>query len=220
VLLANANGTFQSAVSYPGGVGPTYPGERGSKPRRQAGFSDGEHRKYSFSVLFGNGNGTFQAPVHYSVAGQPTAIIAADFNRDGDPDVAVTANSAANVFLADGNGGFKAAAGYPMANAAQYLTAGDFNHDGKLDMVSSSVQLQVVSVLLGNGDGTFQALINSATGGNTQPAALAVGDFIVTAKRISPWPTLRPLRSTSCWAMVMAVLDAELHFRHSQPPWT
>ena len=51
----------------------------------------------------------------------------------------------------------------------------DFNGDGKLDMVTANFGTNNVSVLLGNGDGTFQAAVNSAVG--YAPVSVAVGDF-------------------------------------------
>jgi len=55
------------------------------------------------------------------------------------------------------------------------LTAADFNGDGKLDLAVSNAGANTVSVLLGNGDGTFAAKVDYATG--NLPMAAAVGDF-------------------------------------------
>jgi len=52
---------------------------------------------------------------------------------------------------------------------------GDFNGDGKLDIAAANAQSDDVSVLLGNGDGTFQAALNFAVGSG--PGSVAVGDF-------------------------------------------
>jgi hypothetical protein len=53
--------------------------------------------------------------------------------------------------------------------------ARDFNGDGKLDLAVANYSSNTVSVLLGNGDGTFQHHVDYATG--TQPVGVAVGDF-------------------------------------------
>lgn len=177
VLLANADGTFQNAVSYPGGVGPTYVVATDLNRDGKLDLATVNAESNSFSVLKGNGNGTFQAPVNYSVSNRPTSINAADYNRDGNIDLALTVGNAVSVFIADGNGGYQAGVAYPVAAVPQYLTSGDFNRDGKLDLICSSATSKVVGALLGNGDGTFQSVINSSSGGSSQPAALAVGDF-------------------------------------------
>jgi len=52
---------------------------------------------------------------------------------------------------------------------------GDFNGDGKPDLAVANVYSDNVNVLLGNGDGTFQAPVNYAAGSG--PASVAVGDL-------------------------------------------
>jgi VCBS repeat protein/centrosomal CEP192-like protein len=55
------------------------------------------------------------------------------------------------------------------------MATADFNGDGKLDLVVADNSGNAVSVLLGKGDGTFQAPVNYTVG--TSPTAVAVGDF-------------------------------------------
>ena len=55
------------------------------------------------------------------------------------------------------------------------IAAADLNGDGKIDLVVTNYQDGDVSVLLGNGDGTFQTAVNYAAG--TSPQSVAVGDF-------------------------------------------
>jgi hypothetical protein len=55
------------------------------------------------------------------------------------------------------------------------IAVGDFNRDGKLDLAVGNWTSNNVSVLLGNGDGTFQAAVDYATG--SEPESVAVGDF-------------------------------------------
>ena len=59
---------------------------------------------------------------------------------------------------------------YPMS-----VAVGDFNGDGKADLAVANCDSNNVSVLLGNGNGTFQAAVNYAAG--TYPSSVAVGDF-------------------------------------------
>src|SRR6516164_3572919 len=55
------------------------------------------------------------------------------------------------------------------------IAAGDFNGDGKADLVVANSTANTVSVVLGNGDGTFSTKNDFATG--TTPVGVAVGDF-------------------------------------------
>ena len=55
------------------------------------------------------------------------------------------------------------------------LVAGDFNGDGRTDLAVANYGSNDVSVLLGNGDGTFQTQVTYAVG--TDPSALVAGDF-------------------------------------------
>jgi hypothetical protein len=71
--------------------------------------------------------------------------------------------------------GFLAPVTYAVGENPQTVAVGDFNHDGKLDLVVENVSDNTVSVLLGNGNGTFQNAVNYATG--LSPEAVTVGVF-------------------------------------------
>ena len=53
--------------------------------------------------------------------------------------------------------------------------SGDFNGDGKLDLAVANQKSNSVSVLLGNGDGTFRVAVSYSAG--TGPASVTSGDF-------------------------------------------
>jgi hypothetical protein len=64
---------------------------------------------------------------------------------------------------------------YAVGSSPQAVVTGDFNGDGKVDLAVANNGSNTVSILLGNGDGTFQPAQTFATGAG--PRSLAVGDF-------------------------------------------
>jgi hypothetical protein len=130
-------------------------------------------------VQLGVGDGTFRSPIctaapGFGTAAPPGSIIAADFNGDGKLDVASSITSSPNVsvLLGNGDGTFQPQLlldSGPDGSQSGGLAAADFNGDGKLDLVVANYPNQQgssgsLSVLLGNGDGTFQPRVDYALG--------------------------------------------------------
>jgi hypothetical protein len=110
-------------------------------------------------------------------ASSPTFVVAADFNGDGIPDLALTVNFGygLTVLLGNGQGGFTAAGSPPTSFKPDFVAVGDFDGDGIPDLAVANDQLPSVTVLLGNGDGTFRAGQALETG--SYCLSVAVGDF-------------------------------------------
>jgi hypothetical protein len=154
VLLGNGDGTF--------GEQNKFSTEEGTFSLTSADFNGDSipdiatanyYSNNKVSVLLGIGNGEFSPVTNYTISGyNPQSIISADFNKDGNIDLA-TSNSSSNsvsVLLGTGNGGFYlstenefAVGGWPYCSAS-----GDFNGDSLIDIVTSNNTTGNVSILL------------------------------------------------------------------------
>jgi len=133
-------------------------------------------------VLLGNGDGTFQAARTIDVGITPAFVAVRDVNGDGRPDLAVAnfRSNDASVLLGNGDGTFQAPRNFNTGTGPLSMAVGDVNSDGQPDLAVANFDFNIqgpntVSVLLGNGDGTFQAA--QAFSAGTNPASVAVGDF-------------------------------------------
>lgn len=193
ILLGKGDGTFQPRVDYatgrePGAIAVGDFNKDGKLDLAVANVScpinGGTCSLGSISILLGNGDGTFQPQKTLSVNYVPQSIAVGDFNGDGVLDLAVGQNEPTGgvitIFLGNGDGTFKPGIDYPAgpmhSGAPPSLVTGDFNGDGKLDLASSSgYGGSEISILLGNGDGTFKSPVQYSTG--SQPQTIVAGDF-------------------------------------------
>jgi len=102
---------------------------------------------------------SFPPAQHYPVGSTPTTVTNADFNGDGNVDLAAqnAGDNTVSVLLGNGDGTFQTARNVPVGFAPTSVTSADFNGDSKADLAVANWSSNNVSVLLGNGDGTFQA---------------------------------------------------------------
>jgi hypothetical protein len=118
-----------------------------------------------------------------TVGKAPSSVEMADFNGDGNLDLAV-ANSGSNnvtILLGDGKGGFVEATGspFPAGQAPNDICIGDFNNDGKLDLAFANHEAKYLTVLLGDGRGGFRPAPGSPVQVRSRPHThgVAAGDF-------------------------------------------
>ena len=165
VLLGDGEGAFAAPRSFRVGKSPSavtagdFNGD---------GFEDlavANYHSEFVSVLLNRGDNTFHPAVNYALGIYASAVAVADFNGDGHLDLAVC-GAGLNVFVGRGDGTFQAG---NFLDGGGDVAVGDFNNDGILDLVTEA------GLLLGNGDGTFQARLGFWAG--LDPFAIAVGDF-------------------------------------------
>ena len=138
--------------------------------------------------MLGNADGTFQARVNFPTAGQSQDLAAGDFNSDGKQDLAVTIYTqqiSLSLLTGNGDGTFNAPVNFPNTTGSDspVIVATDVNNDTRLDLLiahtlacftAPCVSSDDLTIMLGNGDGTFQSSqMNVGIG----MAEIAVGDF-------------------------------------------
>jgi len=118
---------------------------------------------------------------NYPTNAAPYDICTADFNGDAIPDLA-TANASSkdvSIFLGTGTGTFGMATNFTVTtgNFVQSICSADFNNDGNKDIVTTVAYSgqNRVSIILGNGNGTFGSATTFTTG--TGPISVCAGDF-------------------------------------------
>jgi hypothetical protein len=200
VFLGNGDGTFDGTFSYTFSGSPNSPisiiaADVNGDSKLDLVVVNYNSLSVSFggtvSIFFGNGDGTFSHNADYAVKNNPTAVVAADFNGDGAIDLVASVNDSGTlaVFLNNGDGTFQAPVSYGSLSGPYSVVVGDFNGDGHQDLAvtnycnmsltgagpplcnSGSTFYGTVSILLGNGDGTFKAPSNYAAG--VAPYAIA-----------------------------------------------
>jgi len=134
----------------------------------------------SVFAILSNGDGTFSEQGYFD--GDYLDIVSADFNGDGAADAAAVAGAGGvHVFLGNGDGTLQPPVSYASGEReARLVTIGDFDGNGTVDLAaithSSNPGLgDGISILLGNGDGTFNTEV--ITSGVDNAHAIVSADF-------------------------------------------
>ena len=127
-------------------------------------------------------NGLFTDAVDVSVGPNPYSVAIADFNKDGNQDIAVAIpdDNSVSIRIGDGAGNFTGSTNVPVGNSPRWVSVGDFNGDGNADIATANPNSNSVSIRLGDGNGNFSGSTEVPVG--LSPFCVALGDFNGDAK--------------------------------------
>jgi hypothetical protein len=190
VLLGNGDGSFQALRQFAVGDGPGSVALGDMNHDGNLDIAVANARSNDVSVLLGNGKGYFQEAQSFTAGDNPKSVKLGDLNGDGVLDLAVANESSVDVsvLLGNGDGSFQSQQRYMAGHLPRQLFLDDLNSDGVIDLVVINEYYELdnpkdtdVSVLLGNGDGSFQTQQRYIVGESSSYVDLgdANGDSVV-----------------------------------------
>jgi hypothetical protein len=180
IAFGEGNGKFQQSQVIPLPSTPSSVTLGGFGSCSKSGKPDIALVANGVMLLHNNGQGVFDK-IRTVTRRAFSSLAAADLDGDGWLDLVGTQQSAPGyvfVILRDANGRFKAPVRYRTGKDPNSVAIGDFNRDGIADLAVLNSTDDSISILLGNGDGTFQRqTIYSAGSTGDFPYPLLVADF-------------------------------------------
>ncbi|MBI2721639.1 MAG: T9SS type A sorting domain-containing protein [Bacteroidetes bacterium] len=117
---------------------------------------------YSFAVTLSNGSGGYLSPVYYQTSSIYSCSLdfqVADYNNDGNQDIALTDTNSIGIkiLLGNGSGAYTTTLNFPCGQKPFFFNANDFNMDGVADLAIVNSVSNGFSVLVNNGLGSFSS---------------------------------------------------------------
>lgn len=187
ILLGDGKGGFAQAKNSPFSAGHApsdiATGDFNGDGRLDLAFAN--HEMKYLTVLLGDGQGQFSPAPHspFAVQSRPHThgVASADFNGDGNLDLVTESwgNNQVIVLLGDGKGDFKTPGSLFSVGRMPYqmVRAADLNKDGKADIVTTNFEGGNVTILLGDGKGSFTQAAGSPFACGNSPFSVAIGDL-------------------------------------------
>jgi FG-GAP-like repeat len=179
-ILLGSSGGLLPKIDVAVGAGPSFVTVRDIDGDGNLDLAIADNQGSNVELLFGNGDGTFSAPIAFATPGNGVAVAITDLNRDGVSDiVAVSSTPASYVSVWIGRGGrvFAFSQSTASGNWASSMAVRDVNHDGYLDVLVSNESDNLVTILLGSGDGKFYTYATRQVDAGIRPDALTVQDL-------------------------------------------
>jgi hypothetical protein len=186
VLLGNGDGTFQPALRSGAGNAVEYIAVGDFNHDGKLDIAAVAFGLTQVQVMLGKGDGTFRKPINYSTSlpFSVDSVAVADFNGDGNLDLAVTNSgteqapgNSVSVFFGKGDGGFGSPKEFTVGEMPFSITAADFNGDGKIDLAIANLVDGTASVLLNKGNGEFRPATSYSAGHPFAPSGIAAISF-------------------------------------------
>ncbi len=195
VLIGLPNGAFAEPVRYEAGIGArsvAVADFNNDGLRDAAVASVGSLGQPSLPadtgglfVLLNTGNGAFGAAARLAVGDSPASVLDADFNGDGDADLAVAndRSDSVSLLLSNGDGTFEPATDLAVGRRPTFLGTADFNGDGRSDLAVLHRYSATISMWMNDGAGGF------AFAGRYQSGS-SVASFEIVPPDTDPRPTI------------------------------
>lgn len=187
VLLGDGKGNFHEAKGSPFAAG-YLPNDIAVADMNGDGIPDlviANHQSPYVSIFLGDGEGRFHpapgSPFDVHSHPHPHGVAVGAFSDKGKLDVVTDSwgNNQIELLQGDGKGGLKLPGHFFQVGKRPYerLRSADFNHDGNPDVVTTNLDDDTATILLGDGKGGFKQAPGSPFPAGAKPWEVAIDDF-------------------------------------------